>query len=66
MSVVGGFVSTEFDVFTQKPVQEAVLETTEISYKPIVSVDMSDLEFVIRGIMTRTWILISKFLSAVN
>jgi hypothetical protein len=66
MSVVGGFVSTEFDVFALKPVQEAVLETTETSYKPIASVDMSDLEFVIPGIMARTWIPISTFLSAVN
>jgi hypothetical protein len=49
MSVVGGFVSTEFDVFAQKPVQEAVLDKTETSYKPIASVDMSDLEFVIPG-----------------
>jgi hypothetical protein len=47
MAAVGVFVSTEFDVFAQKPVQEAVLETTEAEYKPIASVDMSDLEFLI-------------------
>jgi hypothetical protein len=39
MAAVGGFVNTEFDVFVQKPVQEAVLETTETEYKPIASVD---------------------------
>jgi hypothetical protein len=44
MAAVGGFVSTEF---AQKPVQEAVLETTETEYKPIASVYMSDLEFLI-------------------
>jgi hypothetical protein len=47
MVAVGGFVSTEFDVFAQKPVQEAVLEKTETEYKPIASVDMCDLEFLI-------------------
>jgi hypothetical protein len=47
MAAAGGFVSTGFDVFAQKPVQEAVLETTEAEYKPIASVDMSDLEFLI-------------------
>jgi hypothetical protein len=43
MAAVGGFVSTEFDVFAKKPVQEAVLGTTETEYKPIASEDMSDL-----------------------
>jgi len=28
-------------------VQESVIETTEVSYKPIASVDQSDLEFLI-------------------
>jgi hypothetical protein len=49
MSALGGFVSTELDVFAQKSVQEAVVETLETDYKPIASVDMSDLEFVIHG-----------------
>jgi hypothetical protein len=43
MASVGGIVTTEFDVFSQKPVQETVLETTETGCKPIASVDMSDL-----------------------
>jgi hypothetical protein len=42
-------VSTEFDVFAQKPEKEAVLETTVLEYKPIASVDVSDLTFVIPG-----------------
>jgi hypothetical protein len=47
MAAVGGFVSNEFDVFAQKPVQEAVLETTDTEYKAIAFVEMSDLEFLI-------------------
>jgi hypothetical protein len=42
-------VSTEFDIFAQKPVQDAVLETTETEYKPIASIEMCDLEYVIPG-----------------
>jgi hypothetical protein len=41
------FVSSEFDIFAAKPVQESVLETTEVVYKPIASVEQSDLEFLI-------------------
>jgi hypothetical protein len=66
MAAVGGFVNIEFDVFAQKPVQDAVLQTTETEYKPIASVDIGDLEFVIPGIMTRTWTSTSNFLFAVN
>jgi hypothetical protein len=40
-------MSSEFDIFAAKPVQESVLETTEVVYKPIASVDQSDLEFLI-------------------
>jgi hypothetical protein len=40
-------VPSEFDIFPSKPVQESVLETTEVVYKPIASVDQSDLEFLI-------------------
>jgi hypothetical protein len=38
-------VSTEFYVFAEKPVQEAVQETVEVTYKPIVTIDQTDLEF---------------------
>ena len=41
------FVSSEFDIFARKPVQESILETLGVFYKPIASVDQSDLEFLI-------------------
>ena len=40
------FVSSEFDIFARKPVQESVLETIDVVYKPIASIDQSDLEFL--------------------
>ena len=40
-------VSSEFDIFAQKPVQTFVQETVETTYRPIASVDQSDLEFII-------------------
>jgi len=41
------FVSSEFEIFASKPVQESVHETVDLVYKPIASVDQSDLEFLI-------------------
>lgn len=41
------FVTTEFDIFAHKPVQAAVLGTNVVHYKPIATVDQSDLEFSI-------------------
>jgi len=41
------FVSSEFDIFARKPVQESVHETVDVVYRPIASVDHSDLEFLI-------------------
>jgi len=41
------FVSSEFDVFARKPVQHAIHETNVVVYKPIASIDQSDLEFLI-------------------
>jgi len=40
-------VSSEFDIFASKPIQSAVADTTEVKYKPIASVDLSELEFLI-------------------
>jgi hypothetical protein len=40
-------VSTKFDVLAPNPVQTSILETTETAYKPIASVDQSDLKFLI-------------------
>jgi len=41
------FVSSEFDIFARKPVQESIIETLDVVYKPIASVDQSHLEFLI-------------------
>jgi len=41
------FVSSEFDIFARKPVQLAIQETNLVHYKPIASVDHSNLEFLI-------------------
>ena len=42
-------ISSEFDIFTHKPVQTSVLGTIENAYKPIAPVDQNDLEFLIPG-----------------
>jgi hypothetical protein len=41
------FVSSEFDIFVSKQVQEFFHETVDVVYKPIASVDQRDLEFLI-------------------
>ena len=40
-------VSSEFHIFAQKPIQTWVLEAIETIFRPITSVDHSDLEFFI-------------------
>ena len=40
-------VSSQFDIFAQKPLQTSVQETIETIYRSIASVDQSDLEFLI-------------------
>jgi hypothetical protein len=40
-------VSSEFYIFASKPLQESVLETTELLYKPIALIVQSDFEFLI-------------------
>ena len=48
MSETGlAFVSSEFDIFDPKPVQLAIQDTEVVHYKPIASIDQSDLEFLI-------------------
>ena len=47
MSEDDEFVTTEFDIFAQKPVQPVILETNAVHYKPIATVDQNDLEFLI-------------------
>ena len=40
-------VSSEFDIFAQKPVQSSVQETIETMYRTIASVDQSNLKMFI-------------------
>ena len=47
MAAVASFVGTEFDIFAPKPIQGAVLETTDTIYKPLPSLNQDDLEFLI-------------------
>ena len=49
MVEVPSFLSTEFDLFDRKARQVGCLETTETIYKPIASVDQTDIEFLIPG-----------------
>ena len=41
------FVGTEFDIFGRKPKQSSTVETNESIYRPLASVDQTDIEFVI-------------------
>jgi len=49
MAEVPSFVCTEFDIFTRKHKQVDVEETIETIYKPIASIDQTDIEFLIPG-----------------
>jgi len=49
MAEVPSYMDTEFDIFAPKPWQVAVEWTTKTIYKPIASIDQSDLEFLIPG-----------------
>ena len=40
-------LSSEFDLFAPRPVQTSVVDTTVVTYKPMASVELSDLEFLI-------------------
>jgi len=42
-------ISSEFDIFSHKPVQMSVLGTIETAYKPIAPVEQNDHEFLIPG-----------------
>jgi imidazoleglycerol phosphate dehydratase HisB len=41
------FVSSEFDIFALKPVQNSICATYEVVYLPLAPIDQSDLEFLI-------------------
>ena len=49
MAEVPSYMGTEFDIFAPKPRQVAVEGTTETIYKPIASIDQTDIEFLIPG-----------------
>jgi len=49
MAEVLSYMGTEFDIFAPKPRQVAVEGTTETIYKPIASIDQTDIEFLIPG-----------------
>jgi len=38
------FVGTEFDIFGRKPKQSSTVQTNETIYRPIASVDQTDIE----------------------
>ena len=43
------YVGNEFDTFVRKPKQSSTVETNETIYRPIASVDQTDIEFVMPG-----------------
>jgi len=47
MAEIPFYISTEFDLFGRKARQDGCLKTTETIYKPIASVDQTDIEFLI-------------------
>ena len=42
-------MGTEFDIFVRKPKQSSTVETNETIYRPVASVDQTDIEFMIPG-----------------
>jgi len=49
MAEVPSYMGTEFDIFAPRPRQVVVEGTTETIYKPIASIDQTDIEFLIPG-----------------
>ena len=49
MAEAPSFVGTEYDIFGIKPKQIGTDETNETIYKPVASVDQTDIEFMIPG-----------------
>jgi hypothetical protein len=64
MSAEMASVGTEFDISAPKPVPEAVQETVEITYKPIVTIDETDWNLVFRQVPKHIQAQIYKFMSA--
>ena len=49
MSEEPSYVGTEFHIYVRKPKQSSTVQTNETIYRPIASVDQTDIEFVIPG-----------------
>jgi len=49
MAEVPSFVGTEFDNFSRKARQAAIVKTAETIYKPIASVDQTEIDLLIPG-----------------
>jgi len=49
MAAVPSYMGTEFVIFVPKPRQIAVEGTIETIYKPLASIDQTDIEFFIPG-----------------
>ena len=47
MAGIPKYISTEFDLFARKARQDECVETLETIYKPIASVEQTDIEFLI-------------------
>jgi hypothetical protein len=45
LSEVLSFVGTDFDIFAPKPIHLGVEATVDAIYRPVASVEQSDLEF---------------------
>ena len=47
MAEIASYISTDFDLFARKARQDGCVETIETIYKPIASVDQTDIELLI-------------------
>jgi hypothetical protein len=66
MSTEAASASTEFEIFAKRPIQTSTLDTNKTSYKPIASIDQTDLEFLIPSDYDTYIVLTSTYTFAVN
>jgi hypothetical protein len=59
-------VSSEYDIFANRPVQTSTVNTTEIAHKPTTAIDQSDLEFTIPKNVKDTSIPVCRYTLRVN
>ena len=62
MAEVLSYMGTEFDIFAPKPRQVVVEGTTETIYKPIASIDQSDIRFLIPEIAKHNYLDLKSFI----